>query len=180
MKRTKRGKQAASSAAHQGWLRLDHEGLGMPLPAVYVPAADLYQPDLAALGFARLAEVMAGAVIPRTPNIVADAGSSPEQLTLVISRHDLFAEPGPKALTEDRDTKVVTGRYPTPAEPHWQSQVQEASWILLIAGPQPAPAGSTGARTPQAYLLSREVLSGLLFDPSTMVAGVNASASQVA
>jgi len=57
---------------HHGWVRFDEGHMGLPVPAVAMPTADLYQPDLAALGFVRVAAVFAGAGVTRTRHVLAN------------------------------------------------------------------------------------------------------------
>lgn len=146
----------------------------MPVPAVYLPAEDLYQPDLGRLGFGSVLGTASGEQpIPLSRHIIAVL-ADPDRLALMVSRHELYQLDGPVAAIgeERRDTKSISGQYTDPANREWQRAAQKAPALILIAGPRPAAPGSTDATSPQEWLLSRETLFGLMFGPSTMMVAV--------
>lgn len=163
----------AQVEARTGWWRLDHEGLALPVPAVYLPAEDLHQPDLGRLGFGSLLDTASGErPIPLSRHIMAVV-DDPDRLALMVSRHELYQLDGPAvAISEDRGSTSVTGQYTEPADRDWQRAVQKARSLILIAGTRPAAEGSTGVPSPQEWLLSKETLFGLMFGPTTMMAAV--------
>lgn len=162
-----------AAVAHQ-WARLDHDGLGMPLPAVYVPIPDLYRLRPARAGFAPARDVADGGPIPRSTHVLADV-ADPRTLTLILSSRPLYTPGGPPVtIAEDADTKFITGHYTTPAERAWLKAVARAGGLLLFTGPPPAEPGSTATTSSAEYLLSRETLFGLLFSDTTWVANIAA------
>jgi hypothetical protein len=167
-----RAKSGFGVEPHTGWWRLNHEGLALPLPSVYLPADDLYQRDLAALNFAPVLEVSSGGELPLSRHILANV-EDPERLMLMVSRRELYQiGGGVVAIAEDQDTKAVTGCYSEPADRTWQREVQKARRIILVAGARPAAPGTTGVNSAQELLTSRESLFGLMFSPTTMMAMV--------
>ena len=137
-----------SVEAHTGWWRIDHEGLQLSGPSVYLPAADLYQPDLTQLGFVSTIDAAAGRrSAGLSTHIVADV-SDPDRLELMVSRRPIW-QPGSQRrvkIREDADTKLITGAYTEPADQTWRRAVQKDWSLILIAGPRP-----TLPRTPDAH-----------------------------
>lgn len=147
----------------------------MPVPAVYVPADDLYQPDLGKLGFIAALEGTSGGGFPVTRHVIADVGTSLARLGLWVSGRELYQPEGAQVtLREDHETKLIAGRYAEPAESSWQREVQQARVMMLFAGPRPAAPGTTDVGSARDLLTSRESLFGLLFSPSTMAAVIAA------
>lgn len=158
---------------HTGWWRLNHEGLRLPAPSVFLPAEDLYQGDLAQLGFLSALDTMSGDnPVATSRNITGDV-SDPDRLNLMVSRRALFEWGDPQVvIREDADTKFISGLYTEPADRTWQRQSQKMQLIILIAGPRPAQPGTVAAATPQEWLLTNETLFGLMTNPTTMMARV--------
>jgi hypothetical protein len=165
--------------AHVGWLRLDHQRLALPLPAVYLPAADLYHRDLTELGFVSAVGVVSrGCPLPDSHHLIADV-ADPDRLCLMVSRLALFRPLGPPVVvSEDQDTKLVVGSYAVPAQRAWQRSAQKAHCMLLIAGPRPAVGGSAVA-SPGALIPAQRTALGLLLSPAAVIARVAVPSSLI-
>jgi hypothetical protein len=143
----------AVAAGH--WIRLDHQGLGMPVPAVYVPLPALDGQSLRKLGFVSVIDRDAKADLPMSRRLAADVMTAPDRMTLLVFDQNLGMSR--KAVLRARPSAALEGRYIAAADEQWQNEAYLAQRILLLTGPPP-PTASTP-------------LFQLLFDPKTRVTG---------
>lgn len=112
---------------HSCWVRLPHKHLRLPLPAVYLPKADLYQQDLSELGF--VPEHLGIASL--TTRLAADVDTYNDGLILVLSSEALSIG---SPIGVDRSTKKVFGLYTEEASRTWRRQVRRSKALLIVAG----------------------------------------------
>jgi hypothetical protein len=137
------------------WIRLDHQGLGMPVPAVYVPAPVLDGQNLRRLGFVSVLDRDATADLPMSRRLAADVMTAPDRMTLLVFDKDFGKSR--KATVQACPAITLEGRYADAADEQWQNAAYLARNILLLTGPPPT---------------SSTVPFQLLFDPNSKITAV--------
>ena len=99
---------------------------------MYLPAADLYQGDLAQLGF--VPEHLGLASFSQ--HLAADVSTFPDGLILVVSTGDLTAR---GLIGEDNATRKIFGKYTEVAPGRWLRQVRRSGAVMILAGPLRTP-----------------------------------------
>jgi hypothetical protein len=123
------------------WLRLDHAGLGMPVPAVYVPLQHLPPALQLKRRFVDVVHRDEGADLPIVAGLAADIGD-PGGMQLYAVQHGPKQDPGALIVTATSATEVASGHYTEVASGHytepapraWREEAYAARMIILVLG----------------------------------------------
>jgi hypothetical protein len=123
------------------WSRLAHEGLGMPIPAVYLPQRSLPADTRGMWGFEPIMTREAAKPIPYAHHdglaLVADIRGLDDMDVLVVPV-DMFTGTGEPALINDPQL-LASGRFADPHPPKWKKAAYAAQSLLAVIGPDDVP-----------------------------------------
>ncbi|SNT61882.1 hypothetical protein SAMN05216276_10867 [Streptosporangium subroseum] len=135
------------------WTRLDHDVLGMPAPAVYIPAQALAPSTAADWGFQSMLHRDADAPIPfahaRDRHMAADLASDTEMILLSLPA-EAFATTAP--LVSAVPEPLSSGRFATSHPTAWTTAAYAAQSLLLLIGPDERPALPAGSDLADLWL----------------------------
>src|ERR1700691_3388255 len=124
------------------WSRLPHEGLGMPVPAVYLPQRSL-PPDIRGMwGFEPIATRHGERDIPyasRDGLTLAVDIVGRDAIDLLIVPAAAFTGTGEPARI-DIPQLLAAGHFPEPHPPTWKEAAYAAQSLLAVIGPDDLPA----------------------------------------
>ena len=124
------------------WSRLAHEGLGMPIPAVYLPQRSLPTDTRGMWGFEPIVTRGAANPIPYAHRdglaLVADIRGR-DDMDLLIVPADVFTGTGEPTLVNEPQL-LASGRFAEPHPRKWKKAAYNAQSLLAVIGPDDFPA----------------------------------------
>ena len=124
------------------WSRLAHEGLGMPIPAVYLPQRSLPEDTRGMWGFEPIVTRGATKPIPYAQRdslaLVADIRSR-DGMDLLIVPAVVFTGTGEPARV-DEPQLLASGLFADPHPRKWKRDAYAARSLLAVIGPDDFPA----------------------------------------
>ena len=124
------------------WSRLAHEGLGMPIPAVYLPQRSLPTDTRGMWGFEPIATRDAAKDIPFAHRdgftLVADIRNR-DGMDLLIVPAAVFTGTGEPAHV-DEPQLLASGRFADPHPRKWKQAAYAAQSLFAVIGPDDFPA----------------------------------------
>ena len=124
------------------WSRLVHEGLGMPIPAVYLPQRSLPADTRGMWGFEPIVTRDAAKPIPYAYRdgytLVADIRGRDDMDVLIVPE-DVFTGTGVPARVDDPQL-LASGRFAEPHPRKWKKAAYAAQSLLAVIGPDDVPA----------------------------------------
>ena len=124
------------------WLRLDHQGLEMPLPAVYVPRACLPATWPFEHHFVDVIGRDEKADLPVIAGLALDI-TDPAGGHLVAVETTPDAKNGARTLTASSVTEVASGYYADPSTRAWREQAYTGGLIIIVIGRTPGHPSAT-------------------------------------
>jgi hypothetical protein len=125
----------------QLWSRLGHEGLGMPIPAVYLPQRSLPADTRGMWGFEPIVTRDAAKPIPYAHRdglaLVADIRGRHDMNVLIVPQ-DVFTGNGEPARVDDPQF-FASGRFAEPHPRKWKRAAYTAQSLLAVIGPDDVP-----------------------------------------
>lgn len=124
------------------WSRLAYEGLGMPIPAVYLPQRSLPADTRGMWGFEPIVTRAAAMPIPYAHSdglaLVADIRGR-DDMDLLIVPAAVFTGTGEPARVDDPQL-LASGRFAEPHPRKWKKAAYAAQSLLAVIGPDDFPA----------------------------------------
>lgn len=124
------------------WSRLAHEGLGMPIPAVYLPQRSLPADTRGKWGFEPIVTRKAAKPIPYAHcgdlALVADIRGR-DDMDLLIVPAAVFTGTGEPSRVDDPQL-LASGRFAEPHPRKWKKAAYAAQSLLAVIGPDDFPA----------------------------------------
>lgn len=156
------------------WTRLEHEGLGMPCPGIYLPETALTPFTPAMWGFERMTERPADAPLPyargRDGSWLAADVNDPTALSLLIAPADCVTAAGSAGIRIDAPRVLATGPVDTPHPPQWQEAAYTARTLLLLTGPSPLPALMRDQQLSDLWIFHSSIAVVPLVQPAYLLA----------
>ncbi|MFI7074915.1 hypothetical protein [Micromonospora sediminicola] len=129
--------------AEKYWLRLDHEGLGMPLPAVYVPTDHLPPKWPLKRRFVHVLNRDENADLPIVAGLAADIADPAGMQLLAVETATSGAQRHAAVVTASSVTTLATGRYTEPSTRVWREQAYAGRLLIVVLGRPPVHASTT-------------------------------------
>ncbi|MFI6132686.1 hypothetical protein [Micromonospora sp. NPDC051141] len=120
--------------AEKYWLRLDHEGLGMPLPAVYVPTGHLPPRWPLEQHFVDVLNHDENADLPIVAGLAADIADPAGMQLLAVETAASGAQRHAAVVDACSVTAVATGRYTEPSTRDWREQAYAGRLLIVVLG----------------------------------------------